>query len=267
MRNSNTGPSQGVLRLMFEPDLVIQWRTPGDTQEDFWYQKNLIRDEEGKILRADPRYVNGHFDTWEWLTNHSAIAKYWNVKILRTVEKIRVLGLWGYLRTRLRGERAKVAIARLKTAEGSAALPEYDRFFLYRESATVERLKPYWMESAQYVLMMRDLLAGRGIPFARGYLPLGMIVGPDQWAEGRVAWGFEKEKTYDARVALAIYEQFSQEARIPFINPLESFRKAAKTEKLFYDHDGHFTPAGHRVVADYLARAPEFQVFLEQRLR
>jgi len=91
--------------LSFEPDLVILWFDLGDLQEDAWFQKNLIYDETGRILRCDPRYVNGRYDWWGVLTRYSALAKYINTKILRTWNKIGTLGLKEYLATKLRGER------------------------------------------------------------------------------------------------------------------------------------------------------------------
>jgi len=253
--------------LAFDPDLVILWYDQTDLQEDSWFQKNLLYDEHGRLIRADPYFRGGRFDHWEWLKNHSAIAKYLDTKLIRTVSKIRILGLRGYLKTKLQGERAKAAIARLKAAQKPSDLPEYDRFFLYRESATEESARPYWMVSANYVLLIRDLLAEHHILFGGGFCPLGMIVGPDQWATGRVAWGFERGRAYDASVALSLYQEFSEAEHIPFLNPLESFRAAGKTEKLFYDIDGHLTPAGHRVLAEHVLRDPTFLTLLQTAIR
>ena len=252
--------------LTFEPDLVILWYDFGDLQEDSWFQKNLVHDETGKILRADPRFNHERFDYWEWLNNHSALAKYFNNKVVRTVEKIRVLGLTGYVKTILRGERAKVAIARVKTKQRAQDLAESDRFLLLRETSTKELLEPYWALDAKYLRMIRDLLAEHDIPFMVGIYPYGMLVGPDQWVEGRTFWGFEKGKTYSADVALALFNEFSTHEQIPFVNTIGSFRQAAASEKLFFDHDGHMTPAGHRVLANHLGGDPQFLRVLRRQL-
>ena len=244
--------------LQFEPDLVILWYDLGDLQEDTWFQKNLLYDAQGRIVRCDPRYTNGRFDRWEWLKSHSVLAKYLDTKLLRTLYKIRTLGLGGYLQVIQRGERAKVAIARLKRAQQAPDLAAHDLFLLVREDASDELIASYWSLSAQYLRLIRDLLAERKIPFLLGIYPYGMLVGPDQWGQGRVYWGFEPGRTYDASHALALFQRFAQEEQIPLLNTFDSFTAAAHTEQLFYAWDGHFTPAGQRVVAEYLLHDAAF---------
>lgn len=242
--------------LDFEPDLVILWYDLGDLQEDHWFQKNLLYDEAGRILRCDPYYIHGRFSVWEWLKHWSALAKYVDTKLIRTIDRLRILGLVGYVKVKLSGERSKVAIARLKSQQHAADLAAYDRFLLLRESSTEESIAPYWALSHRYLVMIRDLLAERGIPFMLGIYPYGMLVGPDQWGEGRTFWGFERGKTYDAHPALAVFERFSLNERVPLLNTFERFREAAKTEKLFYDQDGHMTPAGQRLIAEAVLSDP-----------
>lgn len=242
--------------LAFEPDAVILWLDFGDVQEDAWFQKNLLYGADGALLRCDPRYVHGRFDWWEYAVNRSTLAKWVNNKILRTWQKMRILGVGGYLKAALRGERAKVAIARLKAAQRTPEAAESDRFLLLRESATVESLRPQWALTARYLVMIRDLLAERQIPFLLGVYPYGMLVGPDQWAEGRTAWGFEKGRVYEARAALELLQEFSSAEQIPLINTIEAFKAAAASEQLFYDWDGHMTPAGHRVLAERVVNDP-----------
>jgi lysophospholipase L1-like esterase len=253
--------------LSFQPDLVILWFDLSDVQEDAWYQKNLIYDETGRIVRCDPRYVNGRYDWWGLATRHSALAKYINTKILRTVHKIQTLGLKAYLAAKLRGERSKVAIARLKAAQQSDDLAAYDTFLMVRESSTPERMAPYWSLTERHLLLIRDLLAEREIPLLLGLYPYGMLAGPDQWGDGRVYWGFEKGRTYEAPAAHALFADFSKRSGVPLLNMFEPFRQAAKTETLFYNWDGHFTPAGHRVLAEAAVRDPALVSTLQQLVR
>jgi len=250
----------------FDPDLVILWYDRGDLQEDYWFQKNLVYGDIGQILRADPAYTNGRFDRWEWARHHSVIADYVDRKLFRTLKKIQVLGVGEYVRAKLRGERAKVAMARVKRAKEADDLPMYDRFLLVRtpDEATIER---YWPVSARYIRMIHDLLAQRGIPFILGSYPYGMTVGPDQWAKGRVFWGFEEGKVYDSSPARNVIRRFCEEEAIPFITAFPSFQAAAATEKLYYDWDGHLTPAGHRVLAEHVLRDPQFLAVLQQGMR
>ncbi len=252
--------------LRFEPDLVMLWYDLGDLQEDAWFQKNLLYDADGRILRADPAYINGQFSRWEWLRNHSVFAKYLDTKLVRTFNAIRILGFGEFVRTKLRGERAKVAIARLKASQQSEDLATYDRFLLVRPSSTPEMLSPYWALSAGYLDRIRGLLAERRIPFVLGMYPYGMFVGPDQWGDGRVYWGFEKGRTYDASVARGLFKQFAKERDVLLLDTFKSFQAAA-TEPLFYNRDGHMTPAGHRVLAAHVLEDPSFQRLMSRLTR
>lgn len=252
--------------LLFEPDLVLLWYDLGDLQEDAWFQRNLLYDEQGRIARCDPRYRDGRFDRWGWVLRHSALAKYLHTKLFRTIHKIRVLGLREYVLTKLRGERAKVAIARLKREQSAEDLAGADRFLLVRETVTADFLEPYWDLSARYLRMIHELLRERQIPLMLGVYPYGMMVGPDHWAEGRTFWGFERGRTYDATAALTVFQRFSEAHAIPLLNTFEDFKAAGSSQQLFYDWDGHFTPAGHDVVAMHVVRDPAFRRLLTQRL-
>jgi hypothetical protein len=166
--------------------------------------------------------------------------------------------------TKLRGERAKVAIGRLKAARRAGDLLEEERFLLAREHATPDLVAPYWAISASYLRLIHTLLAERHIPLVVGIYPYGMLAGPDQWAEGRVFWGFERGKTYDASLVRGVFERFAQEESIPLIDTIPRFRAAAVGTRLFYDWDGHFTAAGHRVVAEAMLEDARLQALLRR---
>jgi hypothetical protein len=151
-----------------------------------------------------------------------------------------------------------VAIARLKRRLRTPDLAESDKFLLVREDSTQELIEPYWELSAKYLVMIRDLLKARRIPLILGIYPYGMLVAPDEWADGRVDWGFEQGRTYPAATYLRLMERFAETEGIPLINTFESFQQADKQEQLFYNWDGHFTPAGHRVLATHLRRDRRF---------
>ena len=251
--------------LTFEPDLVVLWLDLGDVQEDAWFQKNLVYDERGNIVRCDPYYINGRYAWWLRVQEHSALCSYIQAKLLNTLAKTRILGVGGYLQVWLRGERAKVAIARLKRQQQAPDLASADRFLLVREDATRELVAPAWALSARYLSMIRDLLASRGIPLVIGVYPYGMVAGPDQWAEGRTYWGFEPGRTYDASLALSLVSDFARDNALPLVSTYGAFREAARGAKLFYDGDGHMTPAGQSLVAETLVRDPGFVGLLQRR--
>jgi hypothetical protein len=209
--------------------------------------------------------VDGKFDWWGWAQRHSALAKYVNAKVFRTFDKIRTLGLKGYIQTRLKGERAKVAIARLKAEQQEADLARYDRFLLIRPTTTREMLQRHWPVSGKHLTAIRDLTTAKNILFVIGSYPYGVTVGPDQWAEGRTFWGFEKGKMYDGSLARGQFALFGATEKIPVIDTFPSF-EAAKSDKLFYDGDGHFTPAGHRAVAAHTLQDQQLLTLIQSQL-
>ena len=244
--------------LDFDPDLVVLWYDLGDIQEDAWFQKNLVYDADGRILRADPSYVNGRYDWWGQVVERSMLAKYINNKLFRTFWKIQELGFFEYLALSIQGKRAKVAIAEKHRRERSPDLASYDKFLLVRETSTPEILAPYWSLNVRYLTMIRELLSERGIPFVIGIYPYGMVAGPDQWVPGRTYWGFDEGRTYSADAMLQLFNQFTKEQGMLLLNTFGGFQEAAKTEQLFYGEDGHFTPAGHRVLAEQVVHDPKF---------
>lgn len=248
--------------LAFEPDLVVLWYDLGDLQEDHWYQKNLRYDAAGRIVGCDPRYVNGRFDRWQWIKERSALAKYVDVKILRVFHWMRILGPVEYVKVKLRGERAKVAAARLKTQQHAPDLGAVASFLLVRETSTPELVAPVWQLSARYLRMIHELLRERNIPFVIGVYPYGMVVGPDQWAKGRTYWGFAAGKTYDAGLARATFRRFAEQEGVPLIDSYDRFRAA--DQRLFYDWDGHMTAAGHATLAAALTDDPAFLALLRR---
>jgi len=251
--------------LAFSPDLVVLWYDLGDLQDDYTHGRSLLHDQARRILAANPRYRDGRFDWWGWYSTRTALGQYLDIKVLSLFRKIADLGLGGYLKAKFTGVRPANAIAKKKRAEHAGNLLAEERFLLVREGVTEQDIARYWPVSAQYLLMIRDLLAERQIPLVLGIYPYGMLVGVDQWAEGREYWGFEKGKVYDASLALAHFARFSEAEHIPLINTYEAFRASAGThEPLFYNKDGHMTPAGHRVLAEGVLRNPQFLALLDQ---
>ncbi|MBI3088395.1 MAG: SGNH/GDSL hydrolase family protein [Candidatus Omnitrophica bacterium] len=252
------------LYLPLEPDAVILWFDFGDLQDDFFYARNLRYDAQGEPAACHPNFVDGRFNWRSYLGDRSALVKYFNNKLIRTYQKIRILGLRGYARAKLRGERAKAAIAKLPgTQRGRVDPLHYDRLLMIRDRSHLAEIQPHWERTASYLVRIRNLLAARGIPFALAAYPYGTQVGPDQWGKGREAFGFASGVTYDDPFAFELLEAFARAHGIPFLNTYAAF-VGAREQQLFYDWDGHFTPAGHRVVADYLQHDPATQAFLRR---
>lgn len=252
------------LYLPLEPDAVVLFFDFGDLQDDFNYEHNLRADAQGRLLACDPNYFNGRFALGRYIRERSALAKYFYNQFVRTYQKIRILGLRRYLQAKLRGERAKGVIANLRGQARQVVDPlHYDQLLMIRDRSNLPEIRKHWQRTGRYILLLKDLLRERQIPFVLAAYPYGVQVGPDQWGKGRVAFGFQAGMTYDDPFAFEFLEEFARANEIPFINTYEAFR-AARQERLFHDWDGHFTPAGHRVIAAELLNQPAFLNLLGQ---
>jgi len=247
------------LYLPLQPDAVVLWFDFGDMQNDFFYEHNLRYDQHGRLVACHPFYVDGRHDWFAELREQSALLKYFHNKFIRTYQKIRLLGLGEYLNAKLKGQSAKAAIATLTSKGRRVEEPiRYDQLFMIRNREDLPEITAHWQRSARYLLMIRDLLGAQRIPFVLAAYPYGIHVGPDQWGQGRTAFGFEPGRTYDDPFAFDLLEEFAAQHGIPFLNTYEAFRVAGREERLFHDWDGHFTPAGHRLIASMLPSDPTF---------
>jgi hypothetical protein len=236
----------------FRPDGVVMLLDFSDLWEDWNFEKNLLCDRNGEMTGLNPYYEYGRFQWWNFLRANSVFASYLHNKVVRTVLQIQKLGLKRYLRAVAQGKKAKAVIASAETETIA-----YDGRLFLRGTQKKEEIERHFERTARYILMCRDLARKYGAGFALVLYPYGIQVGPDQWSEGRVSWGFEKGKTYTDTFSFDLVESFARKNGIPFINLLEPVRAHAG-EKLYFDYDGHFTPAANRVVAAALMQSPVF---------
>jgi len=238
--------------LEFSPDIVIYFFDFSDLADDWRNEKSLVYDKNGKILRCDPTYAYGKRDWWAFMRLHSKACSYIHNKLVRTFDKIKILGLRGYIQAKLEGKRAKSLIVAKQAGEMAKNPIEYDGYLMMRGPDRLPQIKEHFKRNEKYLNMIRDLFAFRGIPMILVIYPYGIHVGPDQWNEGRVYWGFEKGKVYDDYYAFDILEDYAKRNNIPCINLLPDFLEA-RDEHLFFDLDGHFTPLANKIAAKAIA--------------
>lgn len=239
--------------LKLSPDMVFLLFDLTDLWDDWEMERHLIYDKNGKILRCDPYYVDGKFDWWFFLREHSKFADWVYDKIIRTYRKMRILGFSGYMKIAMQGKRAKGEIANLKNI--SIDPITNDGLFFTRGRDKEQDIRRHWKRTAKFILLIRDMLKERNIDFAMIIYPNGIYVGPDQWSQGRLWWGFQAGKTYTDCFCFELMEEFAKENNIDLINLLPAFL-SNKDKKLFFDYDGHFTPVANKIVAEALVNSP-----------
>ena len=247
--------------LEFRPDIVLYVFDYSDLADDWRAERSLVYDKTGNILRCDPTYVDGKKDWWAELRMHSKLCVYIHRKLVRSIDKIRILGLSGYIKAKLQGKRAKALII-AKEIEDKAVNPiKYDPYLMIRGRDRLPYIKEHFKRNEKYVNLIRDAFKAQGAPMMLVVYPYGIHVGPDQWGEGRVYWGFEKGKLYDDYYAFDLLEDYARRNNIPYINLLPDFLNN-KNEKLFFDVDGHFTPTANRIAARAIVENRDFERLL-----
>lgn len=249
--------------LRFEPDLIMYLFDFSDLWDDWYAETHIVCDKNGKMLYVDPTVVNGKTDWWLWMAKHSEFSRWIHNKPVRTFQKIHVLGFKNYVQAKKNKERAKAAIVRLKDDESAEKQIEYDGYLFLRGKEKISLIEKNWQRSEKYLDMFFGLLRDRDIPFVLVDYPYGIHVGSDQWREGRQYWGFEPDKVYDASFAFGIVKEYAKKNGIPYIDTLDDFRKN-NGRKLFFDLDGHLTPAGNEVLSQSLVNNPVFRELIDK---
>ncbi len=150
--------------------------------------------------------------------------------------------------------RVSLYVERLKNEQDVSGDIRRDKYAMLRE-ATLARGDRDWTLSYGYLLRIRDALRARGIDFCVTVYPYGLQLSPREWGAGRRFWGFQPGAVYSTEPQELI-ERFCRRNGIPVVNMCGEFKERSRTEyPLYYEYDGHWRPAGHRIAADVLHRA------------
>lgn len=244
--------------LRFKPDAVVLLLDFSDLRDDWHAERQAVYDKNGEIIRIDPAFLDGKKDLWGIAVRNSEVLAYLNNKFVRTFKKIQVLGLKTYIKSAMTGKRAKAVIATSKEAADKIDPIEYDGYLFMRGRERLPLIQRHWARTGKYLLKIKNLLAGHGIDFTLVMYPYGIHVGPDEWSEGRVYWGFEEGRVYADRFAFDMVRDFCKDNSIRYVNALDSFLADKKPDvKFFFDLDGHMTPAGNRIMAECISSEVE----------
>lgn len=250
--------------IQIRPDHVFLFYDLTDLQDDFNYEQHLVYDRKtGEILGSNPMYVNGKLNFWKVLVAKSSFARYLYNKVIRTYEKMEMIGFAEYMKLKFQGKRAKSFIVNLTYSDRlKGDLLKYDRYIMIRDPSRLELFKKHWARSAKYILMLKSFLAERGISFTLVLYPHGPQVSARQWRSGKVMWGFERDKVYDDPYAWNFMKDWAKRENVSFVDLLPAYKNRGE-EELFFDADVHMTARGHEVFAEGLLAAEAFRNALE----
>ena len=158
--------------------------------------------------------------------------------------------LFEWLGRRLRGVRGRVE----STLEGMPFVRDQDRYLWALDNGQE------WDAEAQKamapILDLARLLERDRIPLLLATYPQPWQVSADATPLPpiRDQYGVGQHTVHLNDRPFRKLEAFASNHRIPFVNATGAFRQDAAPASLFLGNDFHFTPRGHRVYADVLAR-------------
>lgn len=241
----------------YEPDVVILMLDLTDLWDDYHWLRKAVYGKDGEIDHFNPMYIDGKRDWWITLTYYSYFCRYLNTKVVRTFQKIKTIGFSEYIKARMQGKRAKAVIAQQK--EIKDALIEFDGLLFMRGKERQAIIREHFKTTAEYINKIKQDCDHKGIKFVIVMYPHGIYVGPEEWQQGRLTWGFEPNKVYTDYFAFDLVREWADHQGIYFVNTLEYFlaHRQAGT-KYFFDWDGHMTKEGYAMVANALVDNRQF---------
>jgi hypothetical protein len=224
--------------LPLEPDLVLfQSFVMNDIAE------SLL--QEGRVLQAYSRsniyflraaqvneYRVGRLDLW--LARHSGL--YRAIKETQTFH---------FLLTRLYNECRLFPAIPLAPFPPNAPRPWWMEVNLAK---WYPELEDGWALFQRDVLRIRDMCADEAIPFLAFNVPHPYLEEDVEGAMARQAPG-----TYETDKAIRLVREFYTDNAIPQCELLDAVRAYPDAASLYFPVDGHFTPAGNKLIAELLA--------------
>jgi hypothetical protein len=226
--------------LQYRPDIVL-----------LAFCLNDFDEADGKVLRRAFA---------ETAASNSVVAKKaepepsgFFINIKRWISEHSVLSRW--IRDRINTNRTLVEfLVKIGLKGPLAGIEELDVNILPALKAAPVHLNPLIALAKSHVLELRDLLAARGIRFIVVLVPSPQSVDAELFDQSIAFTRFEP-KDFDLDQPYRLMEDFAKANHIELINPLESFRRAHHPlASLFLVRDMHFSPMGHEVFAQEIAR-------------
>ena len=224
---------ENLLRL--EPDAVVLSLDMSDLLQEQYYRSLATFGAGGEIVAVPNPRLRGRVSDWidDWIKRNLYFLRFVYLKV----------------RQRLDPEEGMEAVIQRRNGDLLAYTLAGD---------AVDRSRQ-WGDLFDSVVRTQRLCQGKGIAFFLAVYPWGHQVSDREWRPGRSYW-----MSRDAVASDRVFETIRRECvdnGISLIDTVPAFRNYHGDKPLFFRHDFHFTPEGHRVMSDAL-RDPLLQALL-----
>ena len=237
----------GKYGIDYHPDLVILMFNTTDFSDEYFHE-SVLTSEARRLLSegssSDEIFSSDDLEVFDIVTKENlaltgkrALINKFKVFLTKNFEifkRLEVIKKSFERKTQIKSVKNNaMAITNLEKPE------DYDDAFI-RPKKNILRIKKLIEENDSSLLFV--------------VFPLGHIVGPDEWAKGRLEFGFEIGKTYSNQALTDIKSWAKTQAIDTFdLTVALSQAKKGSSQKLYFDFDGHWTRYGNQIVTDTLA--------------
>lgn len=210
----------------FEPDLVLLYFYANDVTDDYVYSHipSAAFDAQGLPL-SFPAKQDG---------SPLRLMLYRNSSLYRSFSKL------------IKSLRGKAP--HRPSAAGSDVTSDF--LAIFKDAPLTAAEKEAWALTEKYLLAIRGLAYGNGAGFAIVIAPPGIQVSPDEFKEGKKAFGFKPDEYIESTAMQDRIKKFAAASGIPVLDLLPEFRRASARPMLYYPYDGHWNRDGNRLAAE-----------------
>jgi len=218
--------------LNYEPDLVILNLDMSDLLQELAYRQRAVYDSSGALAGVDGRLDQLHLTRTQrarnWINEHLYFSR-----------------LLVYYLQRWSHQHTGISVASVVGMANPAILAHT----LSKDDTTTRRGQ--WTPLFSSIRSIKSLCDERGISFLLTTYPWGHQVNESEWQPGRFA--FVTPEDIPSDTSLEYIRVFAHDNEIDFLDFFGKFRAYSGREKLYYRYDMHWTPSGHKLVADTFA--------------
>jgi hypothetical protein len=210
----------------WEPDAVVLGLDLSDLLQEQYYRSLAVRGADGDFLAVPNPRLRGR--TVDWLDDF----------IKRRLYFLR----YAYMKLRERFD-AEVAMEKVIQRRNG------DLIAYTLATDTVDRTQQ-WNDLFDSIVRIRRLCRQKGVLFFLALYPWGHEVNEREWIPGRDYWmphgSVATDRPFDAIRNRCVDND------IPLLDTLAAFRGYRGDSPLYFRHDMHWTPEGHRVMSEAL---------------